>query len=152
MKTKLLVAFCAMFAVLMSACGVKSDPNTEEELVGTWIANETVEEDGEECDVVFKLELGDDNTADVSIKFYAYDMYLGSVKAEGAWHASADEFELSLNENSMEFSGFLEMMSKSEREEAISDIAGDTVWDIVSLTDCTFVVDEDGDRYHFERQ
>lgn len=153
MKTKsfLLLALVALtLGSLVTACGskVKSDPETEKKLVGTWFLPIDEEDDGETISCL--LTFDSDNTMSIQWEVSYMSETLVDVKVKGKWAASAKELEINLDMETAKYE-FAEIYSESEKREVKNEFEKELatsigISEIVKITDDELTLREDDEE------
>lgn len=120
-----LLAVCFTVSLLASCSpSVKSHPETEQEIDGTWETVSYEHEDGATLKMVETLTYDADNhTFDGKIKMNLtspVSMWMATINYSGTWSASEEQLLGKIDKNSIDFS-FSDMIDDAEQEELKQD-------------------------------
>ena len=156
---KVLFSLLTLFAVVaMTACGTN---DTEKKLDGKWEA--TVAEQGQELTMLWDFD-ADSHDVKLGIKVGMSGMEMCTVNFNGSFKATADKITFSIDEDKCDvkftdsFKQMAEMSGSDLKEvenmmleEMKGELTGLAEEEIVSLTDNTLEVKEDGTNIVFKR-
>lgn len=168
MKTRLLLLITALmvFAAALTGCTdtVKSDPATEEKLVGSWECSETEYEDGIAVTTTSRETYSLDDhrfEAKLTLRFgYPINARIATVTYSGKWRASKEVLVCDIDKNSIKFSGNMNILDRSDLKELRQEMESELkkndyreAIEFISLinSDSFTAKDDDGEIYKYRR-
>ncbi|MDE6048181.1 MAG: hypothetical protein K2G09_00610 [Paramuribaculum sp.] len=159
---RILVLFAVILGFTVTGC-VSSDPETEQQLAGTWETSFTESEDG--------VQIVASSTETYSLEGHEYSCVLRyafgypifehfvTVTYSGNWKASKKTIEVDIDKNSIDFSFNKSITDKSDREEFKQEMLLELKKSgyseespiLTSITDKFETEDEDGERLVYTR-
>lgn len=144
-----------MWVLMMVLTGCTNQSSFDaEKLIGSWKTSETAYEDGIKIKTVITVTFSADKSVEFKTKYYAEDIYFGSMTAKGEYKISNDKIKVNIPNSNIDIklvrdffdsTSEYKRMVKEMREEFIKENEPWMEDKIISLTDTKMQIEDEDD-------